>query len=193
MIFLNNPELSGEYLYFVQEVFTPEQLSFLDDYFNNTIMLDAKVGGEDGLENNSEVRVTDINWFNNEDDTAQIYETLFHLVKHVNDTHYHWNLQFLETIQCGVYNVGGHYRLHTDTGLHSTKGHNRKLSFSIVLDSEYEGGELEIPGCPGQPDSFKLERNQAVFFPSSMPHCVKPVTAGVRRSLVGWVRGPNFV
>jgi PKHD-type hydroxylase len=72
-------------------------------------------------------------------------------------------------------------------------GSNRKLSFSLLLNDDYEGGELEIPGSPGQEDVFVPVRNTAIFFPSSMPHCVKPVTKGIRKSLVGWVHGPNFV
>ena len=191
MIVLNNPEMQSEFLFFVDNVFNEQQLKFLDDYFNSVSFSEGQL--KSNIPTNNEVRKTDVAWLDPTLETEDIYNTLYFLIKQVNDEHYHWNLQFLETVQLGEYSIGGHYKLHTDTGLHSPQGFNRKLSFSILLNSDYAGGELYIPGSPGQDDKFKLNRNQAVFFPSSMPHCVEPVTYGKRRSLVGWVNGPNFV
>ena len=74
-------------------------------------------------------------------------------------------------------------------------GLTRKISFSIGLNdpNEYEGGELVV-GAPGKySTSFKLEKNQVLFFNSVVTHKVNPVTRGVRKSLVGWAKGPNFV
>tara|TARA_R110001606_G_scaffold194615_1_gene342331 strand:- start:45 stop:623 length:579 start_codon:yes stop_codon:yes gene_type:complete len=192
MIPLMNPELSGQFIFVVENVFPEEQLKFLEEYFTADKLESAKI--QSTIPDNEQVRITDIAWLDEEDEsTTPIYRLLHDLVKYVNDQHYHWNLQFLETVQYGEYSEGGHYNVHTDTGLHNPMGSNRKLSFSLLLNDGYEGGELEIPGSPGQPKIFSPKCNTAIFFPSSMPHCVKPVTNGIRKSLVGWVHGPNFV
>ena len=192
MIPLMNPELSGQFIFVVENVFPEEQLKFLEEYFTADKLESAKI--QSTIPDNEQVRITDIAWLDEEDEsTTPIYRLLHDLVKYVNDQHYHWNLQFLETVQYGEYSEGGHYNVHTDTGLHNPMGSNRKLSFSLLLNDGYEGGELEIPGSPGQPKIFSPKCNTAIFFPSSMPHCVKPVTKGIRKSLVGWVHGPNFV
>lgn len=192
MIPLMNPELHGQFIYIVENALPQEHLDFLQNYFTKDKLESAKI--QSNVPDNDEVRVTDIAWLDVEDQNTQpVYHLLIDLIKYVNDQHYHWNLQHLEPVQYGEYGVGGHYKVHTDTGLHNPMGSNRKLSFSLLLNDDYEGGELEIPGSPGQPDTFIPVKNTAIFFPSAMPHCVKPVTKGVRKSLVGWVHGPNFV
>lgn len=192
MIPLMNPELHGQFIYIVENALPQEHLDFLQNYFTKDKLESAKI--QSNVPDNNEVRVTDIAWLDVEDQSTQsLYHLLIDLIKYVNEQHYHWNLQHLEPVQYGEYGVGGHYKVHTDTGLHNPMGSNRKLSFSLLLNDDYEGGELEIPGSPGQPDTFVPARNTAIFFPSAMPHCVKPVTKGVRKSLVGWVHGPNFV
>lgn len=192
MIPLMNPELHGQFIYIVENALPQEHLDFLQNYFTKDKLESAKI--QSNVPDNNEVRVTDIAWLDVEDQNTQpVYHLLIDLIKYVNDQHYHWNLQHLEPVQYGEYGVGGHYKVHTDTGLHNPMGSNRKLSFSLLLNDDYEGGELEIPGSPGQPDTFIPVKNTAIFFPSAMPHCVKPVTKGVRKSLVGWVHGPNFV
>ena len=192
MIPLMNPELHGQFIYIVENALPQEHLDFLQNYFTKDKLESAKI--QSNVPDNNEVRVTDIAWLDVEDQSTQsLYHLLIDLIKYVNEQHYHWNLQHLEPVQYGEYGVGGHYKVHTDTGLHNPMGSNRKLSFSLLLNDDYEGGELEIPGSPGQPDMFVPKSNTAIFFPSAMPHCVKPVSKGVRKSLVGWVHGPNFV
>ena len=99
----------------------------------------------------------------------------------------------------------GHYDWHID-GLHKdTSKYIRKVSFSIGLNDpdEYEGGELQF--FPQQyydasneygitaNGGAKLLKNEAVFFNSVLVHRVSPVTKGVRKSLVGWVHGPEWI
>ena len=48
-----------------------------------------------------------------------------------------------------------------------------------------------MPDSIGYP--IELEKYEIVFFPSWMPHMVTPVTKGTRKTLVGWVHGPDFV
>jgi hypothetical protein len=72
----------------------------------------------------------------------------------------------------------------------------RKLSFSLQLSDPdtYEGGDFQIRGEDGHVDEalWRTMRQKGSFliFPGVIPHRVTTVTAGERRSLVGWVLGP---
>ncbi len=66
----------------------------------------------------------------------------------------------------------------------------RKLSMSIVLNSDFEGGDFEI-NMDGK-KSPRLEKGSIIVFPSFMEHRVAPVTKGIRYSLVTWFVGPPF-
>ena len=72
----------------------------------------------------------------------------------------------------------------------------RKLSMTIWLNDpdEYEGGEFDIeirgPRMDVRYDTLKLKKGSIVVFPSDKWHRVRPVTSGVRKSLVTWFRGP---
>ena len=56
---------------------------------------------------------------------------------------------------------------------------------SLVLNDDFEGGDLEIFGVP----TPKLETGSMIFFPSFIAHEVTPVTKGTRYSLVLWFLG----
>ena len=114
-------------------------------------------------------------------------------------------------MQYGIYSDGGHYDWHIDnypapipiTTRRSLSGNstmmvNRKISVTIFLNDpdEYEGGELDIetdgPRADPRYNTFKLSKGSIVVFPSNRWHRVRPVTSGVRKSLVAWVFGPPF-
>lgn len=75
----------------------------------------------------------------------------------------------------------------------------RKLTLVLMLSSheEYEGGEFlfynfsesptEYPIC-----SFKMDKGEAIIFPSFAMHKVNPVISGKRNTLVVWFTGPNW-
>ena len=74
----------------------------------------------------------------------------------------------------------------------------RKLSFTLQLSEpdEYEGGEFDLeisgPNAEKRFETMKMPKGSIVVFPSYMWHRVRPVTSGVRKSLVGWIMGPPF-
>lgn len=77
------------------------------------------------------------------------------------------------------------YGWHLDIGRGDAS--TRKISVSLLLNDDYEGGEL---GFFSEKESFiRPETGMAVCFPAFMPHCVKPITKGERWSLVCWVGG----
>ena len=113
-----------------------------------------------------------------------------------------FNINEIEPIQYGEYGVSQEYSWHIDS--HSQlyeNGKCRKISFSVFLNDDYEEGnfDLEVSGPAGtQLDrcvTFRgqdMPNNTALFFQSEFWHRVRPVTKGVRKSLVGWVLGPKW-
>ena len=81
------------------------------------------------------------------------------------------------------YNTGDYVREHVDTW----SGENRTLSCSMILNNDYEGGELAFFN-----GEYKLnpKKGDIVIFPSSFtyPHQVLPVTSGTRYAVITWIR-----
>lgn len=80
-------------------------------------------------------------------------------------------------------------------------GKNRKLSVTVNLSdpNTYEGGDLMFDAGEHAEDGVKeiiakeiRPRGSVCIFPSFVPHCVTPVTKGVRHSLVMWSLGRAF-
>ena len=65
----------------------------------------------------------------------------------------------------------------------------RKLSMTIVLNKNYEGGEFEFFS---ETDLIKEKTGTVIVFPSYMVHRVNPITKGTRYSLVVWFVGEPF-
>ena len=116
-----------------------------------------------------------------------LFEAVILIMNTLNDavTHQDW-VSFIEPIQIARYFEGDHYDIHFDGFT------PRKISLTIQLSDpdNYTGGELEI-GLPNNPVTAPKEVGTAILFPSWMPHAVKPVTSGIRYSLVAWGHGPT--
>ena len=70
----------------------------------------------------------------------------------------------------------------------------RKLSLSLALNDDFEGGEFQInEGKETNPITVPMHKGRVVLFPSFMIHRVTPITKGTRKSIVVWVNGPKFV
>lgn len=85
------------------------------------------------------------------------------------------------------YRPGMAYGRHVDEPL--MDGIRVDLSFTLFLSAPetYRGGELVIEETGGE-RAVKLDRGDAVLYPSGDLHRVDPVTEGERRAAVGWVR-----
>ena len=121
-----------------------------------------------------------------------------------------WNFDwdFSESCQFTKYGPGQHYGAHCDSwespyanaDNKDTFGKIRKLSVTCSLSdpSEYEGGELEFQfrnqddPTPKKKCVEILPRGSICVFPSFVWHEVRPVTKGVRYSLVIWNLGYPF-
>jgi len=200
MMWLINPSEQSAYSWGVDNALTDIGLKCLYDYVDKHGTSKAEVVNsqvEGGGFTESEIRDTDILWVGSDtEETRDLYFNIGKLAEEVNNAFFNYNISLIETLQYSVYNAPtGHYDWHIDAMHKGEHGLTRKISFSIGLNDpdEYEGGEL-IVGAPGMYEtSFKLKKNQAIFFNSIVTHKVTPVTKGVRKTLVGWVKGPNFV
>lgn len=117
-----------------------------------------------------------------------IFERVKRVVDSINRQYFKFILSGFPNLQILEYPVGGFYRTHTDlgSGAYST----RKLSVIFLLSdpSAFEGGELT--GTNGE--NILTSQGMAVIFPAYLPHQVKPVTAGLRHTMVTWVLGPPY-
>ena len=110
-----------------------------------------------------------------------------------------WNfdIQGVQTLQLSKYTVGEKYSWHID---YDHREQARKLTFNVVLNDDYEGGDFQFSwGSPSAPYRKRVIKEWAmrvpgriVIFPSYYYHRVTPVTKGVRYSLTGWAYGPAF-
>ena len=144
-----------------------------------------------------EKRKTNISWT-----TEQwLYNLVFEYMRSAN-TQAGWNFEInaAETMQIGKYSKGCFYDYHQDgdgVTTYDTPENNwlhnktRKLSMSILLNEDYEGGDFKFYND----EEFALKeksKGSILVFPSYMQHCVKEVTKGNRYSLVVWFLGPKF-
>ena len=118
----------------------------------------------------------------------------------VNSSIFSYNLDSLIDTKYLVYNVGKYSTWHTDEPI-GVKTNNvealnaakwRKLSVSIALNDDYDGGEfgILIPADPRKClHNIKLKKGAAIFYPSHMAHQISTVTTGCRKSLVYWFCG----
>tara|TARA_X000001036_G_scaffold13724_2_gene11702 strand:+ start:14014 stop:14562 length:549 start_codon:yes stop_codon:yes gene_type:complete len=108
-----------------------------------------------------------------------------------------FHLDNIEPLQYAEYSVNDEFDWHVDQkNMPYSDNRVRKISFSILLNDDFEGGEFDLEvGNPNEKERYEtiyLNKYQALFFQSDWFHRVQPITKGVRKSLVGWVLGPKF-
>ena len=79
------------------------------------------------------------------------------------------------------YETGGFYKQHLDDGTDTT----RRISITLLLNEEYEGGEFQFFG------DYKVtgKTGSAIIFPSNFcyPHEILPIKSGTRYSIITWM------
>ena len=110
---------------------------------------------------------------------------------YIVDANKNWNydIRRLEKVQMSKYEIGGHYNWHMDSKA-PVNNEQRKLSISILLNDNFDGGGLEIESNKGE--NVLKSQGDIVVFPSFLQHRVIPVTDGVRYTAVSWASGPTF-
>jgi len=174
-------------------IFTPEQCEKIINVGRSMPPITGKVGVSSDNVINTEKRLSHISWipFGK---LEPMYRKLEEVVQKTNSNHFGFEgIQLTELAQYTEYSDGGYYEWHMDSGVNFENGDSpvRKISMSLLLshENEFEGGELELLE-PGKVAS--LRQGHAIFFASFLNHRVKPVTKGVRKSLVVWFGGTPF-
>ena len=160
---------------------------------------------KDEIKDLQKKRDSNIVWMNDH----WIYKEI-HPYVHMANQNAGWNFEWDWSEQCQftIYKKGQYYDWHADSWDKPyveegpTKGKIRKLSVTVSLTDpkEYKGGELEFDFRNLDPDKKPniracteiLPKGSLVVFPSFVWHRVKPVTKGVRHSLVIWNLGYPF-
>lgn len=148
------------------------------------------------VDKSKEMRESQIAWVSMKDPHSQVYKKMTDAVVSANNEFWRFNLSAIESIQYTVYDSviskKSRYDWHQDEGFSQTWDNSiRKLSFVCLLTDPdtFTGGELQIM-VDTENTVLPLKQGSIVFFPSPTLHRVTPVTSGVRKTLVGWVRGP---
>ena len=103
------------------------------------------------------------------------------ITRYIKDGFYSWHLD----------GTGSHLEIYNEPDNKFLHGNARKLSMSILLNSNYEGGDLEIRGV--EANELPSGEGSIIVFPSFIQHRVAPITKGIRYSLVSWFVGPPFI
>ena len=137
-------------------------------------------------------------------DDRWIYNEIHPFIKKANlDTGWNFQWDWSESCQFTIYKKDQYYDWHCDSWAKPYEnGKIRKLSVTVSLSDpkDYKGGELEFDfrnQDPDVPSARKicteiLPKGSLVVFPSFVWHRVKPVTKGLRHSLVVWNLGYPF-
>ena len=177
----------------------------------------ARTGGygdreltKDEVKDMKRKRNSDIVWL----DDPWIYKELHGYIHDANKfAGWNFDWDYSESCQFTKYKLNQYYDWHQDSwdkpynkpNSVNEHGKIRKLSMTLQLTdgSEYQGGELEFDFRnydPHMRDESKhlrrakeiLPKGSIIVFPSFVWHRVKPVTKGVRYSLVMWNLGYPF-
>ena len=167
---------------------------------------ESKVEAEEVTEyvTNDNLRTSDIFWTKEQ----WVVDLLWTYMHHTNCfTGKRWAIDAVETMQITRYREKDFYDFHIDgRGDHHAKyfavenelmhGKVRKMSMTVLLNDDYEGGEFQFAVCEkGRIEVIPVEEKSTgtiIVFPSTMEHRVTPVTKGTRYSLVAWYLGPPF-
>jgi len=182
---------------FIHNAFNEQDLERID-------LLVAKIEPKEGLTGaglDKDVRRSLVRWIDPSPTSGWLFQKMDGLIESLNDQFYGFQLYGYDTIQHTTYNEddAGCYDWHIDMELGQAQedirfGLTRKLSASIVLNDDFEGGQFQVAqGDNSKATTVEASKGSIIVFPSWMHHRVTPVTKGVRKSLVVWCLGSKFV
>ena len=137
-------------------------------------------------------RNSSVSWINNIDICQRVLSVMKSNIAEFSSLH----IDNIEPLQYSEYDASQEYGWHQDVKNTSyADGRIRKMSFSIFVNENFEGGEfdLEIHGPDAKPryiSEWKRSNENCIIFKSDMWHRVRPIKSGVRKSIVGWLLGP---
>jgi len=181
------------------DLFTTDELKKITEYCESIELIPSIVHGGEDRETTEKIRISDVNFHYRSNETAWIFDRFNELIQTVNEQYYGFELNGYDRIQYAEYDGKrlGNYDWHVDMALGHASEYApdmRKLSLSLLLNDDFEGGEFQIASSKGTlNEDLPMRKGRTILFPSFMMHRVKPVTKGKRKSLVIWVLGPKFI
>ena len=177
-----------------QPLFTPDQCRQVIECGQRQKPQAAQVGmgRKPGGGLDTKKRVTTISWIPFKE-MPEMYTDLNKFIQQCNKNHFGFeDIEITENAQFTEYPEGGFYEWHMDTDV--SMEHEppvRKISMTLLLspENQFEGGDLELM-TKGK--RAPLKQGHAIVFASFLQHRVKPVTRGIRQSLVVWFGGTPF-
>lgn len=183
-------------------MFSDEEINNMTKYCENLALQQATTQGHKDEADLAKVRTSKVAWLSRNDDTDWIFDRFNHTIYLANERFYNFTLNGYDQIQYTTYHEDdkGEYVWHMDGSTGDpivANGLHRKLSMTFLLNEpgvDFEGGEFEI-NRGQESDAIQVEatKGRCIFFPSFMIHRVKPVTKGMRKSLVIWCLGPKWI
>ena len=165
---------------------------------------ERKTGRKGDYKPDPKTRISDVAWCNDQ----WLYDIIWPFMQQANnEAGWGYHIKAAESAQITRYKKGGFYKFHRDgNGDHLSAynhpqnafihGHVRKLSMSVMLNDNFEGGAFEFASYSNEKceiTPIEAEAGSVIVFPSAMEHRVAPVTKGIRYSVVCWFVGPPFV
>ena len=149
-------------------------------------------------------RISDVSWTKEQ----WVIDLVWPYMLRANE-HSGWNFDItaVESMQVTKYKPGSFYGWHKDGASDCLSKYNmpdneflhgkvRKLSMTILLNGNYQGGEFQFAHSSKLENSISTPEfknaGSIIVFPSFMEHRVAPVTKGTRYSMVAWFLGPPF-
>ena len=174
--------------YWYASAFTDEEIESIEKLVNG-LQFHYGEAGREGEAPKEGVRTSKIKWLDPTPETRWIYQKLGNYIAEANDNVWNFNWEgHTDEIQYTEYysSEKGKYDWHVDVGNGSMS--MRKISAVLLLNDDYEGGDLQIKHVGEELDKTK---GNLFIFPSYLMHRVTTVTKGVRKSLVIWAGGPE--
>jgi PKHD-type hydroxylase len=192
--YLDNTEVQT--VCYVEDAFSSEQVDKIIEAGEKENIIQGQVYNTllNNFNEDKSYRNSSISWLNSSDkDNEWLFRRLSDIITAVNKNYFKYDINVIENLQYSIYHDGGFYGAHVDLMKALMVMGNRKISFSIMLTDpeEYNGGELLLINS-SSPIKTVNKKGTIILFPSYVLHEVTPVTKGIRKTLVGWVLGPNF-
>ncbi len=185
--------------YYFKEIFSDIDVSRVKKYVDENLELSkgslAEYQEVNGGVDNS-IRTSQVAWIPYNNETDWVWRKIGPMINEANKQM--WNFDLIgcvENIQYSKYfgseDNPNFYHWHMDC---SPSMNIRKISCIIQLSDgdSYEGGNVELWDKSQHASVFPRDKGSTFFFPSYMMHRVRPVTSGIRESLVLWVSGPPY-
>jgi len=177
------------------DVFNAEELKRIINYCNTIEKIEGTINtAKNNFGVDETYRNSKISWVSPNEESAWFFDKLAQNIDMLNQTYYRFDLYGYSNLQFTEYSAEnlGKYDYHMDTLLgiyNQNEPLTRKLSATLLLNDNFEGGNFEFFDQAHQP---KMLAGSLIVFPSFLVHRVTPVTKGVRNSLVAWCVGPKF-